>query len=152
MFYHAVLSPYEDKLMGNYADAIAEKYGFTREQQDAFATESVRRALAASDGGCRPQKLSERPQVPRNTHGVTHRESTWRARPCLRAGEDEKSTQHPGRDFNRQNSFQPARCQRIRVSGRTTTRLSRQSNNRDSKASAIRVAESIRRGFTPRSM
>jgi UDP-N-acetyl-D-galactosamine dehydrogenase len=25
---------------------------------------------------CRPQKLSERPQVPRNTHGVTHREWT----------------------------------------------------------------------------
>lgn len=58
MFYHAVLSPYEDKLMGNYADAIAEKYGFTREQQDAFATESVRRALAASDGGAFKKEIT----------------------------------------------------------------------------------------------
>jgi acetyl-CoA C-acetyltransferase len=29
MFYDALLSPFDDKLMGNYADATAEKYGFT---------------------------------------------------------------------------------------------------------------------------
>jgi hypothetical protein len=33
----------------------------------------------------------------------------------------------PGRDFRRQNNLQPARCQRIIVSGRTTIRASRQS-------------------------
>ena len=51
MFMDGLQSPYEDKLMGNYADATAEKYGFTREQQDAFATESVRRAMAACESG-----------------------------------------------------------------------------------------------------
>jgi acetyl-CoA C-acetyltransferase len=51
MFHDALLSPYDDKLMGNFADATAEKYGFTREQQDAFAISSVSRALAASGAG-----------------------------------------------------------------------------------------------------
>jgi hypothetical protein len=57
----------------------------------------------------------------------------------------------PGRDFRRQNNFQPARCQRIIVSGRTTTKASRQLKNRESNASVIRVTGSIRRGLTPRS-
>jgi acetyl-CoA C-acetyltransferase len=51
MYYDALLSPYDDQLMGCYADATAEKYSFTREQQDAFAAESVKRALTASDSG-----------------------------------------------------------------------------------------------------
>jgi hypothetical protein len=52
----------------------------------------------------------------------------------------------------RQNNFQPARCQRISVSGRTTVSAPRQQKSCDSRVRAIRVAESIRRGFTPRSM
>lgn len=51
MFYDGLLSPYDDQPMGCFADATAAKYAFTREQQDAFAAESVKRALAASDGG-----------------------------------------------------------------------------------------------------
>jgi len=51
MVYDALLSPYDDQLMGCFADATAAKYSFTRERQDAFATESVKRALSASDGG-----------------------------------------------------------------------------------------------------
>jgi hypothetical protein len=43
------------------------------------------------------------------------------------------------RDLSRQNSFHPARCQRIIVSGRTTTRASRQLKNRESNAREIRV-------------
>ena len=58
----------------------------------------------------------------------------------------------PGRDFRRQNSRQPARCQRIIVSGRTTTtRASRHLKHRDSNASLTRVAGSMGRGFAPRS-
>jgi len=56
-----------------------------------------------------------------------------------------------GRDFRRQNSLQPARCQRIIVSGRTTTRASRQLKNLESTAREIRVTGSIRRGLTPHS-
>lgn len=47
MFLDGLQSPFDGKLMGCFADATAAHYGFTREQQDAFASESVRRALAA---------------------------------------------------------------------------------------------------------
>jgi acetyl-CoA C-acetyltransferase len=47
MFYDGLQSPFDGKLMGHFADVAAKKYGFTREQQDAFAAESVRRAVAA---------------------------------------------------------------------------------------------------------
>ena len=57
----------------------------------------------------------------------------------------------PGRDFRRQNSRQPARCQRIIVSGRTSTRVSCHLKHRESNASLTRVTGSMRRGFTPRS-
>lgn len=51
MFYDGLQSPFDGKMMGHFADATAKKYGFTREDQDAFAAESVRRALAALESG-----------------------------------------------------------------------------------------------------
>jgi acetyl-CoA C-acetyltransferase len=44
-------SPFDGKSMGCFADSTAAKYGFTRAQQDAFATESVRRAMQALQAG-----------------------------------------------------------------------------------------------------
>ena len=58
----------------------------------------------------------------------------------------------PGRDLWRQNSRQPARCHRTIVSGRTTITHDRQSHNRESQARLKRVAASMRRGLTPRSL
>jgi acetyl-CoA C-acetyltransferase len=51
MFYDGLQSPFDGNMMGHFADETAKKYGFTREQQDEFAAESVRRALAAIEGG-----------------------------------------------------------------------------------------------------
>jgi acetyl-CoA C-acetyltransferase len=51
MFYDGLQSPFDGKLMGCFADATARQYGFTREAQDAFAAESVRRALRAVESG-----------------------------------------------------------------------------------------------------
>src|SRR6185503_20466072 len=42
---------YDGKPMGYYADKTAEKYGFTRQQMDAYATESTQRALNAEKSG-----------------------------------------------------------------------------------------------------
>jgi len=42
MFYDGLQSAWDGKLMGCFADATARKYAFTREQQDEFASESVR--------------------------------------------------------------------------------------------------------------
>ena len=44
-------SPFDGKAMGCFADATASRYNFSREQQDAFATESVRRATQALQAG-----------------------------------------------------------------------------------------------------
>jgi acetyl-CoA C-acetyltransferase len=44
-------SPFDGKGMGCFADSTASKYNFTRAQQDAFATESVRRAMQALQAG-----------------------------------------------------------------------------------------------------
>ncbi len=51
MFYDGLQSPWDGKLMGCFADATAAKYGFSRADQDAFAAESVRRAVAAVESG-----------------------------------------------------------------------------------------------------
>jgi acetyl-CoA C-acetyltransferase len=42
---------YEGKAMGVYADMIAQEYQFTREAQDAYALETLRRAQKASETG-----------------------------------------------------------------------------------------------------
>jgi acetyl-CoA C-acetyltransferase len=44
-------SPFDGKSMGCFADATASRYDFSRTQQDAFATESVRRAMQALQAG-----------------------------------------------------------------------------------------------------
>lgn len=51
MFHDGLQSPFDGKMMGHFADATAKKYGFTREDQDTFAAESVRRALGAVESG-----------------------------------------------------------------------------------------------------
>jgi acetyl-CoA C-acetyltransferase len=51
MFYDGLQSPFDGKAMGCFADATAAKYNITRAQQDAFAAESVRRAMSALEAG-----------------------------------------------------------------------------------------------------
>jgi len=51
MFFDGLQSPWDGQLMGCFADATSEKYGFTRQAQDEFAAESVRRALGAVNKG-----------------------------------------------------------------------------------------------------
>jgi acetyl-CoA C-acetyltransferase len=51
MAWDGLTNPYDGLSMGVFADATADKYGFTREEQDAFAIESVKRAQAAIASG-----------------------------------------------------------------------------------------------------
>jgi acetyl-CoA C-acetyltransferase len=51
MFFDGLQNPYDNQLMGYFAEACADKYGFSREEQDAFAAESVRRAQRAVKEG-----------------------------------------------------------------------------------------------------
>ena len=51
VIYDGLWDPYDNLHMGHCGDLVAEKYGFTREAQDAFAAESYRRAQAAQKEG-----------------------------------------------------------------------------------------------------
>ncbi|NNC65514.1 MAG: acetyl-CoA C-acetyltransferase, partial [Gammaproteobacteria bacterium] len=51
MFYDGLQNPADGNMMGSFAEDTAEKYGFSREAQDAFAIESVTRARSAAESG-----------------------------------------------------------------------------------------------------
>jgi acetyl-CoA C-acetyltransferase len=51
MFFDGLQSPWDGQLMGCFAEATSAKYDFSRQAQDEFATESVRRAKAAATNG-----------------------------------------------------------------------------------------------------
>ncbi|RZZ87951.1 thiolase family protein [Pseudoxanthomonas winnipegensis] len=51
MAWDGLTNPYDGQAMGVFAEATVEKYGFSREEQDAFAIESVKRAQAAQASG-----------------------------------------------------------------------------------------------------
>lgn len=51
MMHDGLTDAYEGGAMGVFADMIAAEYQFTREAQDAYAIESVRRAKAAQENG-----------------------------------------------------------------------------------------------------
>ena len=65
MAWDGLTNPYDGQSMGVFAEATVAKYGFTREEQDAFAIESVRRSQAAQasgafDGEIVPVKVASR--------------------------------------------------------------------------------------------
>ncbi len=51
MFFDGLQNPYDGNMMGHFAELTARKYGFSREDQDAFAIASVTRARAAAEAG-----------------------------------------------------------------------------------------------------
>jgi len=51
MAWDGLTNPYDGKAMGVFGEQCADKYHFTREEQDAYAAETVRRALAAQASG-----------------------------------------------------------------------------------------------------
>ncbi|MBK7042424.1 MAG: acetyl-CoA C-acyltransferase [Rhodanobacteraceae bacterium] len=51
MAWDGLVNPYDKQAMGVFGEQCVDKYAFTRDAQDAFAAESVRRALAAQASG-----------------------------------------------------------------------------------------------------
>jgi acetyl-CoA C-acetyltransferase len=51
MFLDGLQNPADGNMMGHFAEVTADKYGFSREQQDAFAIESLQRARRAMAEG-----------------------------------------------------------------------------------------------------
>lgn len=58
MFYDGLQDPWQGQMMGHFAEETAKKYQFSREQQDAFAVESVTRAQAAVADGTFANEIS----------------------------------------------------------------------------------------------
>jgi acetyl-CoA C-acetyltransferase len=51
MFYDGLQNPYDNQMMGHFAELTVDRYGFTREEQDEFSSTSVRRAREANENG-----------------------------------------------------------------------------------------------------
>ena len=82
MMHDGLTDAYAGGAMGVFADMIAKEYQFTREQQDAYAIESVRRAKAAQENGDFDRELT--PVTVKNRKGdivVTEDEGPKNARP-----------------------------------------------------------------------
>lgn len=82
MMHDGLTDAYAGGAMGVFADMIAKEYQFTREQQDAYAIESVRRAKAAQDNGDFDRELT--PVTVKTRKGdivVTEDEGPKNARP-----------------------------------------------------------------------
>ncbi len=47
MFFDGLQNPYDGQMMGQFGEQCVAKYGFTRDEQDAFSKASVERALKA---------------------------------------------------------------------------------------------------------
>lgn len=51
MFFDGLQNPYDGHMMGHFAEETARAYGFSREDQDAFAIQSIQKARAANETG-----------------------------------------------------------------------------------------------------
>jgi len=76
MFYDGLQSPFDGQLMGVFAEATAQKYGFTRAEQDAFATESTQRALKAVQSGAFAAEITPVTVKGRKGETVVERDET----------------------------------------------------------------------------
>lgn len=58
MFFDGLQNVADGNMMGLFGELTAEKYGFTREEQDNFAIESVRRAVSSVEGGAFSEEIA----------------------------------------------------------------------------------------------
>ena len=76
MFYDGLQSPWDGQLMGTFAEATAERYHFSRQTQDDFARESVRRARTAMDSGAFTAEIAAVATKTRNGEALIDRDET----------------------------------------------------------------------------
>jgi acetyl-CoA C-acetyltransferase len=76
MFYDGLQSPFDGQLMGVFAENTAQKYGFSRADQDAFASESTHRALKAVESGAFAAEITPVTVKGRKGETVVERDET----------------------------------------------------------------------------
>ena len=93
--------PYNNIHMGNCAEQCAKKYSFTREQQDAYAAESFRRANAAQKDGrfgaeITPVEITDsKGGITRVEHDESPKKVNYEKMPTLRPSFDQAGTITP---------------------------------------------------------
>jgi acetyl-CoA C-acetyltransferase len=78
MFYDGLQNPYDGELMGVFAERCAERFQFTRRDQDAFAEHSVLRAKAAIMGGAFTSEIAAVPSATQKDAFITEDETPGR--------------------------------------------------------------------------
>lgn len=129
MFFDGLQNPYDNNMMGHFAELTADKYQFTREAQDDFSITSVKRALSAIEDGTFAEEIA--PVLVKSRRGETTVDT------------DEE----PGRcDLEKITQMRPA----FRRDGGTVTAASSSSIS-DGAAALIlmRESEAKKRGIAP---
>ncbi len=101
LIHDGLWDPYNNLHMGNCAEQCAKKYGFTREQQDAYSEESFRRANAAQKDGRFAQEITPveiadaKGGVTRVEHDESPKKVIYEKIPTLRPSFDKAGTITP---------------------------------------------------------
>jgi acetyl-CoA C-acetyltransferase len=107
MFLDGLQSPFDGQMMGHFGEKCAEKYGLTREDQDAFARASVERALEAIAGGAFDAEVA--PVTVRTRKGET----------------DIATDEEPGRiDVDKISSLRPAFAKDGTITAASSSKIS----------------------------
>ena len=128
MAWDGLTNPYDGQAMGVFAEKTVEKFGFTREDQDAYAIESVRRAQAAQASGAFADEI-----IP--------------VKVATRKGEVEVATdEQPARaDINKIPTLKPA----FRKDGTVTAASSSSMSDGAAATILLSAEEAARRGIRP---
>ncbi len=128
MAWDGLTSPYDGQPMGVFAEATVAKFGFTREEQDAYAIESVTRAQAAQASGAFNDEI-----VP--------------VKVATRKGEVEVATdEQPGKsDIAKIPTLKPA----FKKDGSVTAASSSSISDGAAATVLLSADEAARRGLTP---
>jgi acetyl-CoA C-acetyltransferase len=129
MFYDGLEDAYDKgRLMGSFAEDCAQKYAFTREQQDAFAIASLQRAQKANKEGW----------------------FAWETTPlAIRAGKDEKFIETDEQPFKANFDKIPALKPAFRKDGTVTAANSSSISDGAAALVLMRRSTAERRGLEP---
>ena len=116
MSWDGLANPYDGQAMGVFADATAEKYGFTREAQDAY-THRIGRPRAGCAEVAAPSTAKSSPvkvSYPQGRNGIRHRRA---ARQVRRQQDPDPAARLPqGRHGHRRQLVEHlGRCRRYRL-------------------------------------
>ena len=154
MAWDGLINPYDKQAMGVFGEQCVGKYGFTREEQDAYAAESVRRAQGAVQSrrvqgrdrsGHRRRPQGRRRDRHRRTAGQVRHRQDPDAEACVQEGrhdhrrqllEHQRRRRRAGADVGGR-SRRSAASSRSRGSSRTPRIRRRRSGSPPRRSSAI---------------